>query len=1503
MGGDAPYSRGASEGSASVRAPMNSPRSLGLVLALASFHSMAGPALDGSEATQSARAALAQLPGLAAFAGQSLVEEGNAVRLTIEGAAAPQVYLLRGPNNSWHAVVMPGASNMQLSAASVWPQFGAQVFGDGVLMPQAVIVSTADAELDARNWPAAVKSSLSAFGTDAVPVKKGGNAFLKVRIGSSGPLSQVSKAIGFSNGEVPVRGTMGAELVNKLTGSAAGGSGPTSYSLTVDFPDSTPAVFAQTGAAFSVSFPSTSVKLEGQGSAFTLTGTQKVNLSVMNTRLALDNTLSFQKSDTTYTVACLGSVNAPNDDLFATKSLGLGVTTVTLGGELSVAKPRQGKASVEGFGLTVGVLFANQGLQGDVGVTVTGGKVTELALSVKGNSGAVKLTSFEPFKSLPGAGEFAFSEVAVGVNPADRNGYLFGEMAWRGVATRAAVMAGKSNGRNVLALFLKASGLKLSKLNAALAAGDVVPLDNVVMIVSKDTLTGVSKSELPSRVRGMLDEVTGAADSKFTIHDGLTVVTSFAPSGDSGKPMQALGLGATPMVIAGNIGGIFNGDPSVGFYADLGTFAFPGNMSPGFLKLQSVTPKFFIVARDLRSAPAVDLGVELAVGVQLGPDELELALKAYGTLGAAGASINGKATMAGTWNNPLGLENMSIANTTLGFGLDANPSASVSMAVGGTMSFDQRSFTLAGTLGLATAAPFPGTPTKLGLAFAGTEMSPVTQLKIMDTFVRSAVSPRRGSLAGAIPDQGLKDTLALLVKQPSLVDYAAGKGVPLELIRFTNVKGFMATPGATDPDLPGILGMGLGVKGTLELDKKAYAGVDSYVTASDGLQLKGNLGDFNFGNLLALKGAKVDVAVPMPPSGIPHFKINGWTKFLAYEGKLDLELSKDRAKLVCENDWGRFGKANIRAETLGESLFKPSDFVLEMEASADMKNGLRRELAPALTAAGKASQAEANDALNRARGELSKLKNTLENERRNASRGQQSAADAVNRAREEVVRAKRVVSDTDNDISSKKSAIRKADRDVNVVNAARFRIEIGYLYTKLEGARTGLAIAERTLAGVRRVTAAVPVELLPAVAVARAAVEAKETEIDSLEASVAAAGEIDKLGQTISQAAGLIPLTVDEMSFRNGRLSDAINGKPQLVTVKLTLTLDPKNPLVINEKLEVNLMYPARTNLADLADSVLGVVRGRRTLEKAVARDAANAASRPQGLLTATASSRQSSEFSGGDALRAIDGNRDGDWRNNSVTHTNNGPNEWLEYDLGIDAFVSGVAVFSRTDCCSDRLNGARIELSLDPCDQNPRRVLADQEVRPAQQVPFNVATPVRYVCVRHVNKSEYLSVAEVEVSGKPAVIPSMIAPGRKVALYNRATKRFLRMNDKGGIDSSGSPSPNLPSGWAWERFQVFDGGNGLIALRSLEHGRFMRITDRGVADSGGPSDTLPDNWPWERFRVVDLGTGRVGLYSGVHRRFLKVFPNGVVDGSTQRELPQLPPDWELEMWDLIPIE
>ncbi|PSL46360.1 putative secreted protein (Por secretion system target) [Chitinophaga niastensis] len=66
----------------------------------------------------------------------------------------------------------------------------------------------------------------------------------------------------------------------------------------------------------------------------------------------------------------------------------------------------------------------------------------------------------------------------------------------------------------------------------------------------------------------------------------------------------------------------------------------------------------------------------------------------------------------------------------------------------------------------------------------------------------------------------------------------------------------------------------------------------------------------------------------------------------------------------------------------------------------------------------------------------------------------------------------------------------------------------------------------------------------------------------------------------------------------------------------------------------------------------------------------------------------QSSTVNSGASSRAVDGNTDGNFFNNSVTHTDLQVENWWQADLGQSYVIDSIRIWNRTDCCGDRLRG-----------------------------------------------------------------------------------------------------------------------------------------------------------------------------------------------------------------------
>ena len=140
-------------------------------------------------------------------------------------------------------------------------------------------------------------------------------------------------------------------------------------------------------------------------------------------------------------------------------------------------------------------------------------------------------------------------------------------------------------------------------------------------------------------------------------------------------------------------------------------------------------------------------------------------------------------------------------------------------------------------------------------------------------------------------------------------------------------------------------------------------------------------------------------------------------------------------------------------------------------------------------------------------------------------------------------------------------------------------------------------------------------------------------------------------------------------------------------------------------------------------------------------------------------SASESSQYEAGVALRAVDGNTDGNWANGSVTHTQSQAGAWWEVDLGRSHDLHALRLWNRSDCCGERLTNFHVLVSDAPMGgRTLTELMADTTVwkrsypgTAPRALRFDaVGARGRYVRVQLAG-TNFLQLAEVEVHGRPA--------------------------------------------------------------------------------------------------------------------------------------------------------
>ena len=139
----------------------------------------------------------------------------------------------------------------------------------------------------------------------------------------------------------------------------------------------------------------------------------------------------------------------------------------------------------------------------------------------------------------------------------------------------------------------------------------------------------------------------------------------------------------------------------------------------------------------------------------------------------------------------------------------------------------------------------------------------------------------------------------------------------------------------------------------------------------------------------------------------------------------------------------------------------------------------------------------------------------------------------------------------------------------------------------------------------------------------------------------------------------------------------------------------------------------------------------------------------------------QSSLAFGGVASRAIDGNTDGVYGNDSVTHTDFQFSPWWQVDLGLVQDLETIVIWNRTDgCCVTRLIDFDVLVSDVPfTSDNLNTLRADSNVLSithpgvgATQSVFEINRSGRYVRIQLAGDGNPLSLAEVQVFGRELI-------------------------------------------------------------------------------------------------------------------------------------------------------
>jgi hypothetical protein len=194
-----------------------------------------------------------------------------------------------------------------------------------------------------------------------------------------------------------------------------------------------------------------------------------------------------------------------------------------------------------------------------------------------------------------------------------------------------------------------------------------------------------------------------------------------------------------------------------------------------------------------------------------------------------------------------------------------------------------------------------------------------------------------------------------------------------------------------------------------------------------------------------------------------------------------------------------------------------------------------------------------------------------------------------------------------------------------------------------------------------------------------------------------------------------------------------------------------------------------------------------------------------------------------------VDGNPEGNFYLNSVSHTDYNNQAWWQVDLGESHSIPWVNVWNRTDCCPERLGNFYVFVSDAPFTSTDLSATFNQPGVSSYHVASQAGSPSvvavgrtgRYVRVQLLG-TNFLSLAEVEVFGQPTAAPPPPPPTPTPALVGHW--KFDENVGATASDSSGfGRHATLQNGAAW--------APGLLGAALNFDGVDDRVANSGIAD------------------------------------------------------------------------
>jgi hypothetical protein len=686
------------------------------------------------------------------------------------------------------------------------------------------------------------------------------------------------------------------------------------------------------------------------------------------------------------------------------------------------------------------------------------GKVTDVVFA---------LTGHLPLSLVPGLGGIPGMSGLTIVDPEVSRTHVFGEIDFRKAKIRAAMF---KDGEDWNLLF-ENSSFRLDQLLPGLAAEHLKALTfpKATLLVSHKGFTRKT-SELPPAVTAILADLGLKKDDTVAAMAGVNLVTTLDPHALTGplrKATDHLGV-QQPVVLAGAVGGLFGGSPSLTLDAFLPHVPVPQTK---FLKMDGRADMKLHLAL---SPTQLSIGVGSDAHLKVGRDNLVFDASFNLIIEPPDVIVDITGKLKGDWHNPMGIHGLVLEGVFLSVGLDATGAAKLSLG-GKTHIGDNEAVVEAGTSLQLEAA---GLPTGLGLIGQMAHLGLDDLIEAADSIAHAATGARASSAGAPKETAGFKDLTVAFVTPGIVLDKSLLRGASV-----------------TIPD------EGIALGGTLIIETKEIATVGGYAAPS-GIQIGGAVKPFQVGPLHLYKA---DVDFKTSAGTTPHFLLKGHGKLVEADLELDVTVDEGGFAFHTKDKFGDGVEVELAARTTNGFSLRNNDFSVHADLKADIGRHLLDNLKRALEslfADLEAEQRTQKAKLADANKTLAEREQALAAARAQVQRERKALVHDVDSVRKQLRDLDHQLKYLPGQVDHALRDARAAVRGFRFARAAELRAEAAEWEAELTGARIAFKATDALLKAIESGAADVPVDVDPRVLADLVALGAARVRVDALDLEV-----------------------------------------------------------------------------------------------------------------------------------------------------------------------------------------------------------------------------------------------------------------------------------------------------------------------------------------------------------------------------------------------------------------